>query len=104
GDEAGRLVGLRRGLEDAERAHDALAVVDQVVALEAGQLAQLGDEGLADLAAELVGAILVDTLVAPDGRMHVMLLTSFRSRQESPERASPDARMPAVRSRDATRR
>src|SRR6188472_1114974 len=49
-----RLVGLRRGVEEADRAHDALAGVDQEVAAEAGQLAQTRRQTLADLLRQLV--------------------------------------------------
>ena len=48
---------LLGGLEETERAEDAVTGLDQVVAGEAGQLAELGDEGLSDLARELRRAI-----------------------------------------------
>src|SRR5205823_2079837 len=72
---ASRLVGLPRSVEDADGAHDAVAGLDEVVALEARQLAQAGDQGLADLLGQLVGATRVDTLVASNGGMHVLLPT-----------------------------
>src|SRR5689334_9709585 len=75
-----RLVGLRRGVEEADGAHDAVADLEEVVAGEAGQLAQLRREALVDLLGELVGATLVDTLVTSDGGMHVVLLAvTFRA-------------------------
>src|SRR6476646_776723 len=49
GCDTSRLVGLRRGVEEADRAHDALAGVDQEVAAEAGQLAQARRQALVDL-------------------------------------------------------
>jgi hypothetical protein len=61
-------------LEEAEGADDALTGLDQVVAGEAGELAQVRDERLVDLGCELVRAGGVDTLVATNGRMHVLLL------------------------------
>src|SRR5690348_13402359 len=64
GCDATRLVALGRSLEEPNRAHDAVAGLDEVVALEARQLAQAGHETLVDHLGELVGATLVDTLVA----------------------------------------
>src|SRR4029453_6319944 len=61
-------------LEETERAQDAVVGLDQVVALEAGELAELRDERLLDLAGDLVRAGHVDTFVTTDGGMHVMLL------------------------------
>jgi len=55
GDELGGLVGLLAGLEQTEGAQDTVAGVDQVVAGEAGKVAQLRDERLVDLAGDLVG-------------------------------------------------
>src|ERR1051325_1443768 len=49
GCDTSRLVGLRRGVEEADRAHHALAGVDQEVAAEARQLAQPRRQTLADL-------------------------------------------------------
>src|SRR5438477_638953 len=76
GREASRLVGMRRRIEEANRGHDAVAGLDQEVAVEPGQLAQLRDQRLVDLLRQLVGATGVDTLVASHGGMHVQLLTS----------------------------
>jgi hypothetical protein len=45
-------------------------------AFETEQRARLRNEGLVDLAGQLGGAILIDTVVAADGRMQVKLLTS----------------------------
>ena len=42
GRDARRLVGLLGGVEEADRGHDAVAGVDQVIAAEARQLAQAG--------------------------------------------------------------
>jgi 2-oxo-4-hydroxy-4-carboxy--5-ureidoimidazoline (OHCU) decarboxylase len=50
GDDVRRLLALLRRLEETERAEDAVAGLDQVVAREARQLLQLRDEGLVDLA------------------------------------------------------
>src|SRR3954469_22042268 len=45
----GRLLALLGGVEEARRAEDRAVVrLDQVVALEPGQLAQLRDEGVVD--------------------------------------------------------
>ena len=55
-DELRGLVGLLGGLEETERAQDAVAGLDQVVAGEAGELAELRDERLVDLADDLVRA------------------------------------------------
>src|SRR5207247_5108897 len=88
GCDATRLVGLRRSLEEPDRTHDAVAGLDDVVALEARQLAQAGHEALVDLLCQLVGATLVDTLVASNSAMHVMLPTvtvqGVRARSSSP--------------------
>src|SRR3990170_6281804 len=79
-DELRRLHTLLRRLEETERAEDAVAGIDQVVALEPGQLLELRDEGLVDLAGQLDRAILVHTVVTANGRKHVMLLrSSFRT-------------------------
>src|SRR6188508_490737 len=74
GDDLVRLLGLLGRLEETEGADDALTGLDQVVAGEAGELAQVRDERLVDLGCELVRAGGVDTLVATNGRMHVLLL------------------------------
>jgi hypothetical protein len=79
-DELRRLVGLLGGLEETERAQDAVAGLDEVVAGEAGELAELRDERLLDLAADLVGAGRVDTFVTTNGGMNVVLpLCSYRA-------------------------
>src|SRR6188472_1100124 len=70
-----RLVGLRRGVEEADRAHDAFAGVDEEVAAEAGQLAQARRQTLADLLRQLVFVAGVDSFVASYGRKHLLLLT-----------------------------
>ena len=64
---------LARACREAERAEDAVARVDQVVALEAEQLVEFRDEHPVDLAGQLRGAPLVHTFVPTDGRMHVLL-------------------------------
>ena len=53
-DDLRRLVSLLGGLEETERAQDAVAGLDEVVAGETGELAELGDELLVDLAGQLV--------------------------------------------------
>src|SRR5436190_1700462 len=62
-DELRGLIGLLAGLEETERAQDAVAGRDQVVAGKAGELAQLRDERLVDLASNLACARAVDTFV-----------------------------------------
>src|SRR5688572_3537121 len=79
--EVRRLLALLRRLEETERAEDAVIGLDQVVAGEAGQLAEHRDEGLVDLARELRRASLVHTFIAANGREHVMLLRSYRDRR-----------------------
>src|SRR4029450_4740352 len=64
GCDTSRLVGLRRGVEEADRAHDALTGVDQEVAAEAGQLAQARRQTLADLLRQLVLVAPAETLAA----------------------------------------
>jgi hypothetical protein len=49
---------------------DAIAGVDERVAVEARELAQLGEEVLVDLLEDLALAALVDRLVASNGDMH----------------------------------
>src|SRR5215203_1264894 len=73
-DEHGGLVGLLAGLEQPERAHDTVARLDQVVAGEAGKLAQLRHERLVHLARDLACARHVDAFITTDGREHVVLL------------------------------
>src|ERR1044072_4606435 len=72
GRNAGRLVGLRRRVEEADGAHDAVAGIDEVVAAEARQLAQAGNERLVDLLDELARAGLVGRLVASNRAIHVI--------------------------------
>ena len=67
-------------LEETERAQDAVAGLDQVVAGEAGELAKLRDERLVDLAGDLVRAGRVDAFVTTNGGMHVMLLLFLQGR------------------------
>src|SRR6476619_101330 len=66
-DELRRVDTLLRRLEETERGEHAVAGIDQVVALEPGQLVELRHEGLVDLARELRRAILVHTVIAADG-------------------------------------
>src|SRR5688572_1902077 len=80
-DDVRRLLALLGSLEETERAEDTLIGLDQVVAGEAGQLAEHRDESLGDLARELRRAILVHTFIAANGREHVMLLRSYRDRR-----------------------
>src|SRR5207342_3680259 len=54
GCDTSRLVGLSRGVEEADRAHDALAGVDEEIAAEARQLAQARRQTLADLLLQFV--------------------------------------------------
>src|ERR1043166_767672 len=75
GCDTSRLVGLRRGVEEADRAHDAPAGVDEEVVAEAGQLAQPRRQTLGDLLRQFVLVTGVDTFVASHGRKHLLLLT-----------------------------
>src|SRR5689334_15915739 len=75
GGDTRRLGGLRRTVEEADRAHDALAAVDQEVAAEPGQLAQARRQTLADLLRQFVLLARVDTFVASHGCKHLLLLT-----------------------------
>src|SRR4029078_17265 len=78
--EARGCLGLVAGLEETERAQDAVAGLDEVVAGKPGQLAKLRDEGLVDLAEDLGRAVRVDAFVTTNGGMHVMLLLwSYRA-------------------------
>src|SRR6188472_2540917 len=70
GGDAGRLVGLRRGVEEADGRHDAVAGVDEGVAIEARELAQHRQEALVDLLDELALTALIDRLVAANGAVH----------------------------------
>src|SRR5207253_2340938 len=90
-----------RRIEEANRGHDAVAGLDQEVAVEPGQLAQLRDQVLVDLLRQLVGAADVDTLVASHGGMHVLLLTSL-IRVGEPGRALLDALRPGVTDAEKT--
>ncbi len=74
--DARRLVGLRLGVEDPDRGHDALTLVDEAIAGKAGELAEQRDEARIDLLDELVRAALVDRLVTADGGMHDAQLSS----------------------------
>src|SRR6266536_2635883 len=64
------LFALRRSLEETKRAQDAIARLDQVIAGETGELAELRDERLLDLAGDLVRAGRVDAFVTTNGGMH----------------------------------
>src|SRR2546430_12576994 len=75
GCDTSRLVGLRRGVEEADRAHDALAGVDQEVAAEAWQLAQARRQTLADLLRQLVLVARGGTFLASPRAQHLFLLT-----------------------------
>jgi hypothetical protein len=59
-----------RGVKEADGANDAVLGLDQVVAVEAGQLAQGRQEAVVSLLDELLGAALVDRLVASNGGKH----------------------------------
>src|ERR1044072_4197415 len=61
-DDLRRLAGLLGGLHETERAQDAVAGLDEVVAREPGELAKLRDERLVDLTGDLVHAGRVDAL------------------------------------------
>jgi hypothetical protein len=67
GDELRRLVSLLGGLEETDRAQDAVAGLDEVVAGETRELTELRDERLVDLAGQLVRAGRVDTFVTTNG-------------------------------------
>ena len=58
--DARRLVSLFRVLEQTDRGEDAVTGVDEVVAREAGQLAQRRQQAVADLPRYFFGAHLVD--------------------------------------------
>src|SRR5438876_974042 len=75
GGDASRVLGLAGGIEQAGRPDDAVAGLDQVVALEPGQLAQPRDQALVHLPSQLLDPALIDALVAPMGRIHLLLLT-----------------------------
>ena len=87
-DELLGLVGLLGGLEETKRAQDAAVRLDQVVAGETGELAKLRHERLVDLADDLVHAGRVDTFVATNGGMHVMLLLWSYRAERSNERTA----------------
>jgi hypothetical protein len=63
GCDAGRLVGLRRSVEEPDGAQDAVAGVDDLIAAESRELAQAGNKALVDLLDDVVDAGLVDRLV-----------------------------------------
>jgi hypothetical protein len=71
--DARRLVGLCRCLEEADGTHDAVTGLDEVVTAEARHLGQAGQQVLADVLDELVGATLVDSLV-PDRELGTLLI------------------------------
>src|ERR1700728_3340315 len=73
GRDAGRFLGMLRGIEEADGTQDAVIGHDQVIALEARQFAQAGNEAALSLLDELVAAVLIDRVVASNGGMHVML-------------------------------
>src|SRR4029453_13972031 len=73
-----RLVALVRSLKETKRAKDPIAGLDEVEAGKAGELAELRDEGLVDLAGDLVRAGHVDAFVPTNGGMHLgFLLLSY---------------------------
>src|SRR6478735_7097270 len=80
-DDLRRLLALRRSLEEAERAEDAVVGLDQPVAREPGELLQRRDERLFDLAGQLGRAILVHTVITANGRKHGVLLRSVKDRE-----------------------
>jgi hypothetical protein len=76
---------MRLGVEEADRAQDAVIGFDQVVALEARQFAEAGNEAALSLLDELVCALLIDRVVASNGGMHVMLPSVSSGRDDSVE-------------------
>ena len=58
------------GVEEADRAHNAVAGLDQVITVEARKLTQAGEEGVLGALDEVAGTGLVDRLVASNGGMH----------------------------------
>jgi len=79
GDDLRRLLALLRRLEEAERAEYAVVGLDQVVPGEPGELLQLRDEHLVDLAGQVGRAVLVHTVVTTNDRKHVVLLLYYRT-------------------------
>jgi hypothetical protein len=73
-DDLRRLVALLGRLEETERAQNAVAGLDELVAGEAGELAELRNERLVDFARDLVRAGRVDTFVTTNGGIHMVLL------------------------------
>src|SRR4029079_14478253 len=63
------------GLEEAQRAQNAVVGLDEVIAGKPRNLAELRDKRLVDLADDLFRAGRVDALVTTNGGIHVMLLT-----------------------------
>jgi hypothetical protein len=58
------------GVVEADRAEDAVAGLDQAIAVEAGELGQARHQGLIDLLDELAGALLIDRVIATNGGKH----------------------------------
>src|SRR5579859_5798949 len=73
------------GVEDADRADDAAAGLDQVVAAAARQLAHEGHQALRGLVDEFVDVGLVDRLVASNDGMHSHASNSLLGRHNSVE-------------------
>src|SRR6266545_5725585 len=94
--DTGRLVGLRRSLEEPDRGQNTRAGVDQVITAEAGQLPQTWHQALGDLPRHFFGAHLVDALVAAHGRIHVIASISLDLRRRTPKTGPPDALRPFV--------
>src|SRR6185295_14297340 len=86
GYDAGRLVGMGRGVEEVDGAHDAVTGLDEEVAAEARKLAEARGQTRIDLLLQLVGALGVDSFVASHDGMHVLLLTVDLRTENSDER------------------
>ena len=95
GDDLGRLLALLGGLEETERAEDAVAGLDEVVAREPRKLAQLRDESLVDLARSVRRRDSGQRLRSGEWS-HACHAPSVPSGQESPNEL-PAARRPGVK-------
>src|SRR5512133_1416519 len=69
-------MGLLGVLEQTDRGEDVLAPIDQVVSAEPRQHTHARQQAVADPSRDLLGARLVDALVAADRCIHLMLLAS----------------------------